>query len=192
MRLADHRRRGADHAGHRAQLRDFRAVVGDAGGLVDEDVRGRSEDARLQLALQAGHQRQRDDQRHHADGDAERRDQRDDGDEHLPAFGQQIAERDLQLERHDQLSAFSSRLSAARPCSARGRISGNRITSRIDGELREQHHQAIDADAFAAGRRHAVFERAHVVLVHRVRFLIAGGALGELRLRSGGAARPDR
>ena len=54
----------------------------------------------LQLLLQAGHERQRDDERHHADGDAERRDQRDDGDEHLPAFGQQIAERDLELERH--------------------------------------------------------------------------------------------
>ncbi len=74
---------------------DFGVVVGDAGGLVDEDVRGGPENARLQLALQPGHQRERDDERHHADGDAERRHERDDGDEDLPAFGQKVAERDL-------------------------------------------------------------------------------------------------
>ena len=71
-----------------------------------------------------------------------------------------------------------------------GRINGNRMTSRIDGELVSSMHQPIDADAFAAGRRHAVFERAHVVLVHRVRFLVAGGPIGQLRLEA--AALLDR
>ena len=118
-----------------------------------------------------GHQRQRDDQRHHADRHADRGDQRDDRDEHLPPLGQQVAERDLQLEWH----ALSRR---------RGRISGNRMTSRIDGEFGEEHHQPIDADALAAGRRHAVLERPDVVLVHGVRLGVALRALGELRLEA--------
>ena len=37
----------------------------------------------------------------------------------------------------------------------------------------EQHDQAIDADALAGRRRHPVSERPDVVLVHRVRFLVA-------------------
>ena len=52
-------------------------------------------------------------------------------------------------------------------------ISGNSITSRIDGLFGQQHDQPVDADAFAGGRRQAVFERADVVLVHRVRLEIA-------------------
>src|SRR5262245_19418990 len=52
--------------------------------------------------------------------------------------------------------------------------------------VREQHHQAIDADALPAGRRQAVFEGADVVLVHLVRFEIA--ALAVLRLRFEAAA----
>ena len=37
----------------------------------------------------------------------------------------------------------------------------------------EQHDQAIDADAEPAGRRHAVLERAQVVLVQHLRLLVA-------------------
>src|SRR5471032_740622 len=44
----------------------------------------------------------------------------------------------------------------------------------------EQHDEAIDADPFAAGRREAVFERADVVLVHRVRLEVAARAVLQL------------
>ena len=40
--------------------------------LVHVDVRLRADDAIAHLALDAGHERERDDERHHADGDAER------------------------------------------------------------------------------------------------------------------------
>ena len=53
--------------GHRRSCADLGVVVGDAAVLPDVDVRGGAEDAVAQLALQAGHQRQRDDERHHAD-----------------------------------------------------------------------------------------------------------------------------
>jgi hypothetical protein len=99
-RLAHHRGCRADYASQCPNLRDFRRVVLDALGLVDEDMRRRAENAILQLALQPRHQRQRHDQRHHANGDAERRDKGNDGDEDLAPFGQQIAERNLQLKRH--------------------------------------------------------------------------------------------
>ena len=46
----------------------------------------------------------------------------------------------------------------------------------------EQHHQAIDADSLARGRRHAKLERTDVVLVHRMRLLIAARALAQLIL----------
>ena len=68
QRLAEDRRRRADDVRHLPQLVGLGAVVGDAAGLPDVDVRVRAEDAVAQLLLQAGHQRQRDDQRHHADG----------------------------------------------------------------------------------------------------------------------------
>ena len=44
------------------------------------------------------------------------------------------------------------------------------------GRARQQHHHAVDADAEAAGRRHAVAERVHVVVVDRVRLGVAGAA----------------
>ena len=56
-------------------------------------------------------------ERHHAHRDADGRDQRDERDERLLAARQQVAKRDEQLECH------------------LGRISGNRMTSRIDGLL---------------------------------------------------------
>jgi len=44
------------------------------------------------------------------------------------------------------------------------------MTSRIDGLSVQQHHQAVDTDAGAAGRGQAVFKRADVigVVVHRL------------------------
>src|SRR6188508_304601 len=38
---------------------------------------------------------------------------------------------------------------------------------------REQHDEAIDAHAFAGGGREPVFQRADIVFVHGVRFLVA-------------------
>ena len=54
-------------------------------------------------------------------------------------------------------------------------MAGNSTTSRIVRAAGEQHHQPVDADADAAGRRHAVLERADEVLVVRLRLLVAGG-----------------
>ena len=66
--LPEHDRRGADDARHLLQLRDLgvgsRSMPPD---LADVDVRRATDDAIAQLALQPGHQRQRDEQRHHAD-----------------------------------------------------------------------------------------------------------------------------
>ena len=66
-----------------------------------------------------------------------------------------------------------------------GRNSGNKITSRIVWRVGQQHHQPVDADAQAAGRRHAVPQGADEVVVHlghRVFFGLAG------ELRAGTAA----
>ena len=82
-RLAEDRRRRADDVRHLAQRLDLGAVVRDAASASRRRRARSTEDAIAQLALQAGHQRQRDDERHHADGDAERRDERDDRDERL-------------------------------------------------------------------------------------------------------------
>ena len=98
-RLAVDRRRRADHVRHLQQFVDLHVVIGDAVRLEHIHVRVRSEDAIAQLLLEPGHDRERDDHRHHADADAERRDERDDGDERLLAFREQIAERDVQFER---------------------------------------------------------------------------------------------
>src|SRR5439155_14056413 len=95
------------------------AVVDDAALLPDVHVRVRSENAVAELALEAGHQRERDDERHHADNDAQRGNERDDGDERLLALGEQISERDVQLEGDIRGYSFF-------------RIKRNRMTSRID------------------------------------------------------------
>ena len=47
------------------------------------------------------------------------------------------------------------------------------MTSRIDGCAGEHHHEAIDAHAEAGGGRHAVLERANVVLVVVHRLFVA-------------------
>ncbi len=48
----------------------------------------------------------------------------------------------------------------------------------------QQHDEPIDADALAGGRRQAVLEGADVVLVHDVRFEVAGGPAGQLGLEA--------
>src|SRR5690242_1672862 len=52
------------------------------------------------------------------------------------------------------------------------------------GAVRQQHHESIDADAFAAGRRETVLQRADVVFVHLVRFQIAACTVLQLRLEA--------
>ena len=153
-RLAEQRRRRALHARQLQHLLDLGVDVLDAADLEDVDVRGRADDAIAQLALQAGHQRERDEQRHHADGHAEHRDQRDQRDERLLAPRQQIAQGDEELERHcsslvgvdtgglearsdhaEREEFQASRWEGGARHSLRGRISGNRMTSRMEGLL---------------------------------------------------------
>ncbi len=99
--LPENRRRRAGHPRHLLQAADIRVVVGDAGAadLEHVDVRRGTDDAIAQFPLQAGHERERDEQRHDTDHDAESRDQRDERDEGLFAPGQQVTDRDEQLER---------------------------------------------------------------------------------------------
>ena len=87
QRLVENRGRGAQHPRHLPEPVGFGAVIRDAAALPDVDVRVRRENPVADLLLQAGHQRQGDDQRHDADGDAERGDERDDGDERLLPLG---------------------------------------------------------------------------------------------------------
>ena len=47
----------------------------------------------------------------------------------------------------------------------------NHISNRL--RSRQQHHQPVDADAFAACGRQTIHQRPHVVLVHLVRFVVA-------------------
>jgi hypothetical protein len=54
------------------------------------------------------------------------------------------------------------------------------MTSRIEGESVKQHDQTVDADAFAGGRGHAVFQGPDIILVeHRMDLLVAA-AFGDL------------
>src|ERR1051325_11580299 len=48
------------------------------------------------------------------------------------------------------------------------------------GRMGEQQDQPVDADPFAGGRRHAVFEGAHVIFVNGVGGLVARFARGHL------------
>ena len=59
--LALNRRRRADNARHGAQLGDLGGQIRQAGSLPDIDVGGSAENPVAQLALESGHQRQRDD-----------------------------------------------------------------------------------------------------------------------------------
>ena len=58
------------------------------------------------------------------------------------------------------------------------------MTSRIDGELESSMTSRSMPMPSPAGRRHAVLERAHVVLVHRVRFLRRRRRGRQLRLEA--------
>ena len=58
----------------------------------------------------------------------------------------------------------------------------NHIANRL--RPRQQHYQSVDADAFAAGRWQPVRKRAHVILIHLMRFVVARGALCELVVES--------
>ena len=63
-----------------------------------------------------------------------------------------------------------------------GRMSGNKITSRIARPVQENHAEPVDADPEAAGRRHRVLERPDEVVVHlghRVLVALAGELLAE-------------
>src|SRR3954469_101170 len=51
--------------------------------------------------------------------------------------------------------------------------------------VRQQHHQAVYADADAAGGRHAVLERPDVVLIIRLRLLVPGVSVPTLLLEAG-------
>src|SRR3954452_8237362 len=62
------------------------------------------------------------------------------------------------------------------------------VTNRL--RTREQHHQAIDADAQPTSRRHAVLERAHVVVVESLCLVVTERL--EARLRLEAAALVDR
>ena len=73
-----------------------------------------------------------------------------------------------------------------------GRRVGNRMTSRIVVHVGEQHHQPVDADAEAAGRRQAVLEGPQVVLVDGHRLVVARRLRRAPGPRSGRAARRDR
>ena len=52
---------------------------------------------------------------------------------------------------------------------------------------RQEHHEAVDPEAEASGRRHAVRERLDVVGVALLRLRVAGGALGLLEREAGDA-----
>jgi hypothetical protein len=73
---AEHDRGSPDDIRQLAQAADVAIRVADAAGLEHGDVRGRPEQPVTQLVLQAGHQRQRDEECHDPDPDPESRDQR--------------------------------------------------------------------------------------------------------------------
>ena len=85
---------------HLPESIDFGPCIDNAARLPHEHVRIRPEDPIAQLRLQAGHQRQRDHERHDANGDAERRDQRNDRNERLLPLGEQISEGNVEFEGH--------------------------------------------------------------------------------------------
>ena len=125
--LSEHDRRRADDTRHGAHLLTSSSASTQPASLEHVDMRRRPDDAIAQLALQAGHQRQHDEQRHHADGHADGGDERDERDERLFPAGQQVADGDEELEGTGR-SKSSSIIQILL-------ISGNRMTSRIDALL---------------------------------------------------------
>ena len=90
LKFHDHRpldvRRGRDHAGRVADLhREITPIVHDAFGR-DEDVRVEVDYFLAQLAIEAGHDRDDEDEDGHAQGHPEDRDESDDGNESALRF----------------------------------------------------------------------------------------------------------
>ena len=83
-----------------------------------------------------------------------------------------------------------ARLRRLSSCS--GRSVGNRMTSRMDVGVGEQHHEAVHADAEAAGGRQAVLEGPQVVLVDDHGLVVAGRPWPGPGPRTAGAARRGR
>jgi len=103
---------------------------------------------------------------------------RDDRDERLLPFGEQIPRATWSSKGRSNSLSFSHQREQ------------NHVSDRW--AIGQEHHEPIDADAFAAGRRQAVLERPDVIFVHRVRFEVAARAVLELRLEPPAAARPGR
>src|SRR2546427_173424 len=82
-RLAQNAGRNTRDMRHRAKFLHVGAIVVEAAWLAYIDVGLAPENLVAECVLQARHHGQRDDGRHHADGDADGRDERDDGDEGL-------------------------------------------------------------------------------------------------------------
>ncbi len=98
--LPEHVRRGSDHAGIACRL--VRHLLPARETVVrarDLDVRRHAEDSGAQLLLESVHHRKHDDQRRHAEGDAEHRSERDEGDELVATFGPRVAQADVELVR---------------------------------------------------------------------------------------------
>jgi hypothetical protein len=100
QRFSENGRPGPDDALDFLKLLDLGLVVLDSTRLPYVDVGHRPEDAVAQLALQSGHQRERDHERHDAHGHAQRRDERNEGDERLLPARKQVPKRDEELESH--------------------------------------------------------------------------------------------
>ena len=112
--------------------------------------------------------------RHHADHDHEGADayrnaaQRNPGDERkeaAAALGRQVTPGDVPLQastRRDEgrASGFSER-------GEEDHVANRRL-------IREEHGQPIDPHAQTSGRRHAVFERPHVVFIDRMCLVVTG------------------
>jgi hypothetical protein len=171
-------------------------VEGLVAAAEDADVRGRAEDLRPDLALEAGHEAEGDHQRHHSHHDPEDGDGGDDGDERLLAA--RVGSERYAHSNGILTSGKSRRLPPPQPGPGRdpgasgppalayaltplsGRMCGNRITSRMEGEFVRIMVKAVDADADSARGRHSVAEGADVVLVHLVGLVVALRALAEL------------
>ena len=151
--------------------------------LLDGNMRGQTQKIAFQGGAESVVNRQRDHQRHDARGDADHRDHRDHGDHHLFAFGAEVAAGDEELEHHISQTSSSAQLLRDSDFSFRPQQrKQNHIADRF--RIRQDHGQPVDADAFAARRRHAIGHGAQIVLVHLMRFFVAGGFQLQLHLEA--------
>ena len=102
--------RGADDVRDPDQPVGLGLIVGDPPLFPHVYVRVRADNAIAQFLLESCHQGKRDDDSHDAHGDAQRRDERNHRDERLLPLGEQIPERDVQLEGdvHNRWSTVNS------------------------------------------------------------------------------------